>query len=356
MVVIGPGSSGYGNFMRVSAPSLATVRALARAALPSCADAGVERVAHGVSTYVYRLHCGDARYYLRVLPEAGASFAPEVRVFELLQGHGVSVPQVVYFAHHEPALGASVLITTEIPGRALAEVGVTAHTEAVLFEAGQMLALINGLPVDGFGWIARDQPQVVALRAEHQTFRGFAQEQLDEHLRILGTFGLSPGEVVRLRGLLRRDDAWLETGPAVLAHGDFDVTPIFQHGRRCSGIIDFGEIRGAHQWYDLGHFRFHDGETLPGPLLPWLLAGYRTVIALPDDAAQRIAFAALLIGQRSLARLLQHHGTAPRVAPYVAAGIAALRRDMTLLDPLAALSGSKGQAAFSFSRSQLGRA
>jgi len=71
---------------------------------------------------------------------------------------------------------------------------------------------------------------------------------------------------------------------------------------------------------------------VPRPLLPRLLAGYRTVITLPDDALQRIAFAALLVGQRSLTRLLQKHGTAPRIAPYVAAGVAALRRDMTLLD------------------------
>ncbi len=318
--------------MSISPPSLETVRTLAIATLPSCSDAVVERVAQGVSTYVYRLHCGDARYYLRVLPEAGASFAPEVRVLELLHTRGVSAPQVVYFSHHEPTLGASALITTEIPGRSLAEAGVSEHIAAVLFEAGQMLATINSFPVEGFGWIARDQPRVLALRAEHRAFRDFALEQLDEHLHVLGAVVLSPGEVAQLRGLLRRYDDWLEVDRAVLAHGDFDVTPIFQHAHRCSGIIDFGEIRGAHQWYDLGHFHFHDGETVPVPLLPRLLAGYRTVIALPDDALQRIAFAALLIGQRSLARLLQKHGTAPRIAPYVAAGVAALRRDMTLLD------------------------
>lgn len=291
----------------------------------------MERVAQGVSTYVYRLNCGDERYYLRVLPEAGASFAPEVRVLELLRGQGVSVPQVVYFAHRESALGASALITTAIPGRPLAEAGVGEHTEVVLFEAGRMLAIINSFPVEGFGWIARDQPRVIALRAEHRTFRDFALEQLEEHLHVLGAFVLSPGEVAQLRGLLRRYDAWLDVDGAVLAHGDFDVTPIFQHAQRCSGIIDFGEIRGAHQWYDLGHFHFHDGETLSGPLLPRLLAGYRTVVALPDDVLHRIAFAALLIGQRSLARLLQKHGTALHAAPYVAAGVAALRRAMTLL-------------------------
>ena len=194
-----------------------------------------------------------------------------------------------------------------------------------------MLATINRLPVDGFGWVARNQECVTALQAEHATFRAFALENLAGHLHTLATFVLTPGEVDQLRGLLRRYGGWLDPEQAVLAHGDFDVTPIFRNGQHCSGIIDFGEIRGAHQWYDLGHFHFHDGETVPGPLMPWLLAGYRTVIALPDDALQRIAFAALLIGQRSLARLLQQHGIVPRVASYVAAGVTALRRDMTFL-------------------------
>jgi len=285
----------------------------------------------GVSTYVYRLYCGAIWYYLRVLPEAGANFAPEARVLELLHERGISVPQVVYYSHRERSLGQSVLVTTEIPGRAVAEAGVGEDTAAVLFEAGRMLATINSLPVDGFGWVTRNEEYVTAPQAERTTFRAFVLENLDEQLHILESVVLTPHEVARLRGLLHHYDAWLEPGPVVLAHGDFAVTAIFQHGRHCSGSIDFGEIRGAHQWYDLGHFHFHDGETVPGPLMPWLLAGYRTVIALPDDARQRIAFAAVLIGQRSLARLLQKHGAAPRAVPSVAAGVAALRRDMTLL-------------------------
>ncbi len=65
----------------------------------------------------------------------------------------------------------------------------------------------------------------------------------------------------------------------------------------------------------LGHrFRLHDGETLPAPLLPWLLAGYRAVAALPDDAEQRIAFASLLIGIRTLARMWPRRPNSPLIA------------------------------------------
>lgn len=72
-----------------------------------------------------------------------------------------------------------------------------------------------------------------------------------------------------------------------------------------AGIIDFGEIRGTDAWYDLGHVRMHDGETVPMLLLDWLVEGYGSVTPLPADACQRIAFASLMIAVRALARRLE---------------------------------------------------
>ena len=83
------------------------------------------------------------------------------------------------------------------------------------------------------------------------------------------------------------------------------MTQIFQADGRYTGIIDFGEIRGADRWYDLGHFRMHDGETLPVPVLDWLLEGYGSVAVLPADYRRRIGLAGLLIAVRALARGLE---------------------------------------------------
>ncbi len=82
------------------------------------------------------------------------------------------------------------------------------------------------------------------------------------------------------------------------------MTHIFQSRGRYTGIIDFGEIRGGDCFYDLGHFRLHDGETIPQLLLPYLLEGYRDVAELPSDYEQRIALTSLLIGIAALARRL----------------------------------------------------
>ncbi len=86
---------------------------------------------------------------------------------------------------------------------------------------------------------------------------------LDEDLDALDGTMLSPADVRSVRCVVRRYAAWLRDDQARLAHGDFDTTHIYEKNCRYSGIIDFGEIRGAEPLYDLGHFQLHDGERLP---------------------------------------------------------------------------------------------
>ena len=45
----------------------------------------IERVAEGVSTWVYRIRRGGETFYLRILPEADATFAPEVIAHQRLR-------------------------------------------------------------------------------------------------------------------------------------------------------------------------------------------------------------------------------------------------------------------------------
>lgn len=196
-----------------------------------------------------------------------------------------------------------------------------------MLEAGRDLARINQIPVAGFGWITRGQPTVRRLEAEHPTYRAFVAEYLDAALATLRRLVLDADESAAIRAILDRHDSWLDANDAWLAHGDFDATHIYQEHGRYTGIIDFGEMRGGTRWYDLGHFRMHDGETVSALLLPWLLEGYRAVTPLPDDYERRIGFASLLIAIRALARLLiknPHSG-------YRDHGLASLRREIALL-------------------------
>jgi aminoglycoside phosphotransferase len=265
----------------------------------------VERVEEGVSTYVYRIYRGNEVFYLRVLPEVNASFAPEVYVHEMLRTKDVKVPEVVYFEHYNEAVQRSVMVTTAIKGKHIGYYHVNEVLKNVLVEAGRDLAVINSVPVKHFGWIRRDSSAVTALEAELPTYRAFVFEQLEEDLAFLSEHVLNTREIKAIQGIIDRCGTWLDVEQAWLAHGDFDATHIYQEHGCYTGIIDFGEIRGGDPFYDLGHFQMHDGETLPARVLPYLLEGYREVVQLQQDYEQRIYFSSLLIAIRTLARSMK---------------------------------------------------
>lgn len=267
----------------------------------------VERVKEGVSTYVYRIRRASEVFYLRVLPEEGASFAPEAHVHALLRKRGVSVPEVICYEHYNAALQRSVMVTTEIKGRPIGPRSLDAGMKDIVVAAGRDLAIINSLTVEGFGWIRRDGAAGARLTAELPTHRAFVLDHLEQDLALMGKRVLSQRETALVWEIIARHEAWLGGDQARLAHGDFDMTHIYARKGRYSGIIDFGEIRGADALYDLGHFMLHDGETLPHLTLPYLLEGYQQVAPLPPDYEGRLRLTSLLIAVKALARRLWRH-------------------------------------------------
>jgi Phosphotransferase enzyme family len=155
-------------------------------------------VAEGVSTFVYRILCGDETFYLRVLPEEGASFAPEVAAHTLLRQRQVNVPEVIYFEQRNELLQRSIMMTTAIEGRPLRlspalSAGVR---EAIVAEAGQDLAWINSVPVEGFGWVQRDSSETRQLQAQWPTSRAFTLESWEADFAYLARSTLSRTESV----------------------------------------------------------------------------------------------------------------------------------------------------------------
>jgi aminoglycoside phosphotransferase len=274
---------------------------IANRVLPGSGPPAVERTGSGSSTPVYRIGRGGAVRYLRLAESAAASLAPEALAHRLLRERGVRVPEVVHFEPFTDRLRRSVMVTDEIPGCSLAERHRGIDIGAVATAAGRDLAIINGLVVDGFGWIRRDLPAGAPLAADAPTLRAFALSDLDEHLAALSV-AFAADELRAIRCAIATHDDLLDVERAVLAHGDFDATHIYHQNGEYAGIIDFGEIRGADPFYDLGHAALHDGETVPEPLLPHLLTGYGEIVALPADGERRIHLWSLLIGIRALAR------------------------------------------------------
>jgi aminoglycoside phosphotransferase (APT) family kinase protein len=283
------------------------VQAVVEQLFPVCSPQ-IERVTMGVSTYVYRVFARNTTWYLRVLPEEGASFAPEAEVHTRLRHMQVKVPAVLFVESCNELLQRSIMLTTEIPGQSLAH---SQHLDEkalseIVRAAGRDLAWINSLPVDGFGWVKRDASSFAeALQAEWPTYRAFIDEHWEADLLYLARHVLSTPEIARLEHVRASYDRWLDLEQAFLVHGDFDVTHIYQDQGYYSGIIDFGEIRGADRWYDLAQFHMREWEQLPWPLETALLQGYQEITPLPPDYEQHIHFTALLTSVRALARSLQ---------------------------------------------------
>jgi aminoglycoside phosphotransferase (APT) family kinase protein len=295
--------------------------------LPGTGLPVVERTSSGSSTPVYRIERGGCTSYLRLAEGPEASLAPEVHVHNLLRASGVRVPEVVYFEPFHDQLQRSVMVTTAIPGRALADCAAGVDISVVLTAAGRDLAAINAVELKGFGFVRRDRPDSTELEGEFPTLRAFALAELEEYLTAVSSV-LIGDEIQAVRAVLARHDDWLDIESARLAHGDLDATHIYHQDGQYTGIIDFGEIRGADPFYDLGHAALHEGETMPDPMLPHLLAGYNEVSPLPADHASRIAFWSLLIGIRALARSANRPQAAYR--HYL---VAAVRRALAALAP-----------------------
>jgi len=284
------------------------VKAIAGRVFPT-APTQIERVVEGVSTYVYRIGYRNETFYLRVLPEEDASFSPEVTVHTQLRQMQVKVPEVIYFEHYNEALQRSIMVTTEIKGHPISRSTLlsTEELHAILGEAGRDLARINSISVDGFGWVERDQPYTEhsLLRAQWSAHRAFMLEHWDADLAFLARNTLHTSEITQLEQLLSRYNSWLDVEQAYLAHGDFDITHIYQDNGHYTGIIDFGEIRGTSRWYDLGLFHMCTEEDHPWQLLPALLSGYGEIISLSTEHEQLIRFTSILIRIRTLSRVLQ---------------------------------------------------
>ncbi len=267
---------------------------------------GIERVREGVSTEVYRIRRRDAVFYLRILPEQDASFAPEAVVHGMLRGRCLHVPEIVCFEHCHPELGRSAMITTEIAGEAVGYGTPPPGMRAVLIDAGRELAAINGVGVEGFGWIRRDGDEPDTLRAEYATYSDWLHRELDAAVATLARSRiLHRRDVEAIHEVMEEATSLFDGKPAYLAHGDFDVTHIYHQHGVYSGIIDFGEIRGTNRLYDLGHFSIENGDSLAD-----LLAGYADMAPLPPDALRRIRISGLLIATRRLSRGIVKRPTA----------------------------------------------
>ncbi len=286
--------------MRKPDVDAAELRALVTRIFPGTPVA-IARTTHGITTQVYRLTSPDGIAYLRVAEDQSDRFGAELLVHEQLLASGVKVPRIVHYEPFDDRLDRSIMITSEIAGRPLDGSDPLDLTSRVLRAAGRDLALINSIHVAGFGFVLRDDPMPQALSAEHDSSPGFVEQTLESDISTLEGI-IDRGHVSNLMRQFADRRGRLADQSGRLAHGDFDGTHILQSAGNYSGLIDFGEIRGADRVYDLAHFALHDREHGVPDMLAFVLAGYREITELTVEDEARMWLWSSLIGVRFLAQ------------------------------------------------------
>lgn len=273
---------------------------IVREAYPTACTVSIERASPRV-VVVYRARVDGVRYYLRLAEEPGQDLTTDALVLERLRALGVHVPGVVTASPPTATCPRSWMIMTEVPGHSLARGGNDDEARQAAMAAGHDTAVINSVPVAGFGWLQRNGSE--HLTAELPSYRQFAVSYLPAPWpgRLSALFGQRQLDALHA---LAADEKDRPLCRGHLAHGDLDVTHIYSHAGRYSGIIDFGEMRSADSYFDLGHFLLHDGETRPARLFRSFLEGYVQVRPLPDGYCQAIRASAILLGLRQLSHWL----------------------------------------------------
>lgn len=285
-----------------------TIAEAVQALLPDQRVVQIERMLEGGSTIVYRITTLAATSYLRICPEADRNLLAEAAVHERLGAVGLHVPLVLHSELLHPTIQRSIMLTTAIPGRAIGYTDPPRHSASIMRAAGRELARINQVPVQGYGWLTSVQPTTGMLCAEYSTCNAWLQAHFTAPIQALAESGIiAPQAAVSLTHLLDHAARVFRDEPAVLSHGDFDVTHIFIEGIAYTGIIDFGEIRGTHWIYDLAHYAIECIQFLPA-----LLDGYQEIRPLTTTDQQHIHLTSLLIAARRIGiRLTQQRKPHP---------------------------------------------
>jgi aminoglycoside phosphotransferase (APT) family kinase protein len=272
----------------------------------------VTRAMDGVSTPVYRVTVDGDTFWARLGEAPGERRDGEAAAHRLLSARGLPVPAVVRYEAAPVGLDRSLCLTTHVEGVPVSASQAGAWIGTVAIQAGRVLATINEVRVRGYGWaFASTAPD--GLVGEHRERSGWVAEYHDAFRVVRESASFDTFTLARIAEVLEHWTACPNEESGYLAHGDFDGSHIYVDRKQdtLAGIIDFGEMRGADRFYDLGHLLLHDGEGGRPLLLPDLLAGYRDVVRLPGDIMEQIRIQAIVIGTRALAIQL---GRAP--SPY----------------------------------------
>ncbi|MFZ3030097.1 MAG: aminoglycoside phosphotransferase family protein, partial [Minisyncoccia bacterium] len=257
-------------------------------------DCHFSRVESGVSTNVFKLEREGKIFFLRIMKE-GESATTQTLAHKLMREKSANVPTVVNSADDSAELGSPYMVVEEIGGTDLetqTHENEGHNFDQVMFSAGADLARINSVPVRGFGKVQTSESDQNDLEAPFENNEELTLYKIDKILGKLQTGSVVSPEIADvIKQKIEKHMALLSCDQAVLNHGDMDLSHIFSKDGKYTGIIDFGDMRGASPVYDLAYFRYKNGDEH----MPKLIEGYQSFKSLPENHHDRIQLEGMLI-------------------------------------------------------------
>lgn len=236
------------------------------------------RAESGVDSEVYRVVRDDGEaVYLRIALDVPYGYECEAQILTLLGEQGVSVPQVLHVEDQGPMIGRSYMIESETKGMALwtptgGDSPEMQFARSILFDAGKELARINSVTVKGFGYVRSVSPKG-EVSGEFKDFPSYVAHELEQNLNASQDKKLiSSSEAERTEAAILHFASVCTDTEAFLSHGDYDTSHIFSEGGKYQGVIDFGDVAGAHQLMDIAHFSIFSPEHVDD-----LIAGFESI-------------------------------------------------------------------------------
>jgi Ser/Thr protein kinase RdoA (MazF antagonist) len=285
-------------------------------------------VGQGVTTIGWRADTARGSYAVLVErpPEARdararnepTQYAARQAILEALAERGARSPRPVATARtiesRDPVDGRwDWMVTTWTEG----EPPRDAIADEAARDLGRELALLHGLPVEGFGRLADEADRIRGLAPDREAgiLSRWAPEAWPFDGRALLSHpivGVAPQLVTTIAalrsGLMRFAE---EPTQVAVCHTDLNASHLRVVDGRLSGLIDFGDAAIVPPGFDLASFAYYFGW----PALERLLEGYTSNSILREI---RLAEAHQLAVMLALQKVEKHRGNEERLAQAVA--------------------------------------
>jgi Ser/Thr protein kinase RdoA (MazF antagonist) len=215
----------------------------------------IEYVDQGISSDVFRVETAKGLIiFLRFVNE-NENASLEFGVYKKLRDLGVKVPKPIYyedFAEHFG--GRSFMILGKLDGMSLSDRFVD---KEILYEAAQDLRKVHSIKIEKFGSINRGIDAPRTLTGFKDSYKEYCLNNLEDRIKnIVENSLLSTEKSEQILSYIIQKQELLDVSTSHLIHGDLNPEHIFSNDNKYSGIIDFGDMKGASRYHDLVNYWF----------------------------------------------------------------------------------------------------